>query len=362
MINKNSIIEISDLIQKYKQNIFWKSIKLKKIYDNFYKKIGKYPLYILREYKLLGSYSINTFLYDRRQFFKNYKKSLFSIIDKIFSDRKTIDLDTLKSELIHNVYYTFYKIIKSIIELDNMFLKSPKTIEDYYVYRGINFKDKELEMNMLKKLRKLKKGDTFSFENFLSTSLLNHTANDFLKSYFVKTKEARCCLFKIKINKDTRVLYLDSDLTGFQFLKNNHIDNDNNTNDNNYNISNLIPEYEILLPRSSLLKYINSYTISGKIPSKCTIKNIDKTEITDTMVYEFEMIGINANREKFNLKDLVDTKSIKKVFKNFNHIDFSISKYDLYNFSKKNNFKNLLKKYEKKSITKINSMIAHVRL
>lgn len=360
MINKNSIIEISDSIEKYKQKIFWKSVELKKIYDRFYKKIGKYAIYILNEYKLMGAYSINKFLYDRKQFFKNYKKSLFSIIDKIFSDRKTIDLDTLKSELINNVYYTFYKIIKSIIEIDNIFLKSPKMTEDCYVYRGINFKDKELEENMLNKLRKLKKGDTFSFENFLSTSLLNHTAHNFLKSYFTKTKEARCCLFKIKINKDTRVIYLDSNLTGFQFLKIKYTNGDENDNSNN--IYDFLSEYEVLLPRASLLKYINSYTISGKIPNKCTIHNIDKTEITDTMVYEFEMVGVDTNREKFNLKDFVDTKSIKKVFKNFNHINFSISKYDLYNFSKKKNFKELLKKYEKKSIIKINSMIADVRL
>jgi hypothetical protein len=62
-----------------------------------------------------------------------------------------------------HIFYTFYRIIKSIIELDEIFQKCPKTTEEYYVYRGIDFKDQQLEENMLNKLRKLKKGDIFSF-------------------------------------------------------------------------------------------------------------------------------------------------------------------------------------------------------
>lgn len=352
MINKKSIIEITDLIEEYKQTIYWKSLRLKNIYDKFYKNIGKYGLYILQDYKLVGYKMINSFLYDRQNFFTNYDKSLFSIIDNIFKKRKTIDITTLKSEFVNNIFYTFYRIIKSIIELDTIFTKCPKTTEEYYVYRGINFKDKELEENMLSKLRKLKKGDTFSFENYLSTSLLNDTALEFLESHFVDTKHAKCCLFRIRIPKKIRVLYLDSELTGFSMLKKEQI----NINDDDYPIY-LMSEYEIVLPRSCLLKYVNSYTINGKVPTVCSIKNLNKKKISDILVYDFEIIGINKEREKFNLNDFMNIKDIQKVFKSFNHINFKISKYDLYHFSKTTNIKNLLKNYEEKSISRINDMI-----
>ena len=348
MINKKSIIEITDLIEEYKQTIYWKSIKLKKIYDKFYNNIGKYGLYILEDYKLNGYEMINSFLYDRENFFINYEKSLFSIIDNIFKNRKTIDITTLKSEFVNNVFYTFYRLIKSIIELDTIFTKCPKTTEEYYVYRGINFKDKELEENMLDKLRKLKKGDTFSFENYLSTSLLNNTALEFLESHFVETKQAKCCLFRIRIPKKMRVLYLDTELTGFSILKRKH---------NEEHPVYLMSEYEIVLPRSCLLKYVNSYTINGKVPTVCSIKNLDKKKISDIYVYDFEMIGVDSDREKFNLKDFVNIKDIQKVFKSFHHINFKISKYDLYHFSKTTNIKDLLKNYEEKSVSRINDMI-----
>jgi len=350
MINKKSIIEITDLIEEYKQAIYWKSIKLKKIYDKFYNKIGRYGLYILQDYKLNGYKMINTFLYDRENFFINYDKSLFSIIDTIFKNRKTIDITTLKSEFVNNIFYTFYRIIKSIIELDEIFKKCPKTTEEYYVYRGIDFKDQKLEENMLSKLRKLNKGDIFSFENYLSTSLLNDQALEFLDSHFVETKKAKCCLFRIKIPKNAKVLYLDSELTVFSMLKQEH------KKGNDYPIY-LISEYEILLPRSCQLKYINSYTINGKVPTVCSIKNLDKKKISDILVYDFEMVNIDSNREKFDLKDFVNIKDIQKVFKTFNYMNFKVSKYDLYHFSKTANIKDLLKNYKKKSISRIDDII-----
>ncbi len=354
MINKKSIIEITDLIEEYKQAIYWKSLKLKKIYDKFYNKIGRYGLYILQDYKLTGYKMINIFLYDRETFFINYNKSLFSIIDDIFKNRKTIDITTLKTNFVNNIYYTLYRIIKSIIEIDKIFKKCPKTTEEYYVYRGIDFKDEKLEENMLNKLRKLKKGDIFSFNNYLSTSLLNDQALNFLDSHFVETKKAKCCLFRIKIPKNARVLYLDSDLTVFYMLRQKR--NDIDSNINNYPVY-LISEYELLLPRSCQLKYINSYTIKGKVPTVCSIKNLDKKLISDIYVYDFEMIGVDNNREKFDLKNFVNIKDIQKVFKSFNHMNFKISKYDLYHFSKTTNINDLLKNYEKNSIHRIDYMI-----
>jgi hypothetical protein len=69
------------------------------------------------------------------------------------------------------------------------------------------------------------------------------------------------------------------------------------------------------------------------------------------------MIGVDNDREKFNLKDFVNIKDIQKVFKTFNYMNFKISKYDLYHFSKTTNIKDLLKNYEEKSISRIDDMI-----
>lgn len=206
---------------------------------------------------------MNLFLYNRKGFFNEYKKSLFDTIDEIFNNKKTIDILNLKKKIVKNIYTFYLNMIKNISILDDLFKIAPKINNEIIVYRGINFIDQKLEQAMVSKLRSLKKGDTYSFENFLSTSLLNNAALDFLQSHFVDVKEAKCCLFKINVPKHTRILYLDSDYFGFKTLFSN-------------NKINLYSEYEVLLPRSCLLKFIKSYTISGKIPYSCSIENIKK--------------------------------------------------------------------------------------
>ena len=84
----NSILELTNLVDQYKQDIFWKSQELKTKYDNFYKKQDKYALYILSDYKLLGYLDINEFLYNRKSFFEHFRKNLFVVIDSIFADKK----------------------------------------------------------------------------------------------------------------------------------------------------------------------------------------------------------------------------------------------------------------------------------
>lgn len=69
------------------------------------------------------------------------------------------------------------------------------------------------------------------------------------------------------------------------------------------------------------------------------------------------MVNIDSNREKFDLKDFVNIKDIQKVFKTFNYMNFKVSKYDLYHFSKTANIKDLLKNYKKKSISRIDDII-----
>lgn len=336
-MENGSAIELTDMIEKYKQDIFWKSQKLKKKFDKFYEKLNEeYILYLLMDYKSLGSFEINTFLYDRKLFFSEYRKSLFLIIDNIYKTKKSLDKNNLKSEIINNIYYSFFRIIKNITVLDDLFMKAPKTSEKLTVYRGMKFISPKLEAKMVSQLTNLKKGDHFIFKNYLSTSLLNQVALDFLESYFTEKKEAKCCLFKINIPKNTRLIYLDSDLTGFKFLK---------TKNNEDVRQILFSEYEILLPRSSKLRFEKRYNISGKVPMSCKLENIKKGQITDIIVYEMTYVDIDKKREQFS----TNPENIKDFLKDLHHISLDVSKYDLLQYSKGKNVKQMLRKFESQS-------------
>jgi len=335
----NSILELTNLVDQYKQDIFWKSQDLKIKYDNFYKKQDKYALYILSDYKLLGYIDINEFLYNRKSFFEHFRKNLFVVIDSIFADKKKIDKDDLKKGIINNVYYGFYKIIKSITVLDDLFMKAPTLDETSWVYRGMNFLDPYMEQKLMEKLRKLEKGDEIIFENYLSTSLTNYTAMDFISSQFTNKVEAKCCLFKIKIPKSQRVLYLDSNLTGFHFLK--------QLGDRKESVT--ISEYEILLPRSSRLKFVKTFTIAGKVPYSCTLQNLKKGDITDILVYQFDFVGVDKNREKFDDEKSLEQEYMKEILKDLNYVDLEITKYDLNYYSKLKDTKTIIRKFDKES-------------
>jgi hypothetical protein len=342
----DSIIDLTNAMQKYKQEIFWKSQELKKKFDKFYEKQDEYSLYLLTDYKSLGSFEINTFLYDRKLFFSEYRKSLFLMLDNIFRGKKALENEKIKTDIINNIYFSFYRIVKSITTLDELFRRAPKLEDNMMVYRGVRFSTPKLESKMLSKLSKLKRGDNFIFENFLSTSLLNQTAIDFLESQFTNDKKPRCCLFKIKIPKNTRVIYLDTDLTGFKFLK------PNKSVDDVRQI--LFSEYEILLPRSTLLKFEKKYAISGKVPTSCKLDDIKKGCISDIQVYEFEVKGVNPDREVFSAKKAIDPEYLKNIMKDLHHISFDVSKYDLLQYSKGKNISETLKKLELDSRKRMN--------
>jgi len=326
-----SLIELTNSIEKIKQEIFWKSRQFKKKYEDYYEKQDKYAIYLLSDYKMLGYIEINTFLYDRKLYFAELRKNLFTVIDRIFEKKKKLGKEELKQDFVDNIYYTFYKIIKSIIVIDGLFKNAPKLDEDIYVYRGVSFLDPYYEKQMTEKLKSLRKGQSFSFENYLSTTLMNSVAmDDFILSGFAKNNEPKCCLFKIFLPKGSRILYLDSKQTGFGNNKNNKVQ--------------LLSEYEVLLPRSSLLKFIKSYTISGKIPRSCTLEELQSGKINDILVYEFKYIGIDPNREKFS--DDINNDYFKNFIKDFNYISFDVSKYDLTPYQDKKNIKKIIDNFD----------------
>jgi len=336
-----SIIELTDLIQKYKQEVFWESEKLKKKFNVFYKKQSKDNLGILSDYKTNGHIDINTFLFDRKIFFSENPRSLFEILDIIYKNNKKFDKQKIKMELLNYIYVIIYNIIKNIIELDKFFIKAPNTDDDVIVYRGMKFANKIIEEKITKSLTKLKKGDTYIFKNYLSTSLLNETALNFLESHFTEDKDPKCCLIKIIIPKHTKILYLDTNLIINYRIK---LREANRNRDEKLLIN--ASEYEILLPRGSLLKFINSYTISGKMPHSCKINEIKKGHISDILVYEFEMVGIDPKRELFSLNKIKDSEYIEKIIKDIIDIQFYVSKYQLLYQLKTKNFSSVIKKYK----------------
>ena len=103
-------------------------------------------------------------------------------------------------------------------------------------------------------------------------------------------------------------------------------------------------EYEVLLPRASVLRFIQSHVISGGLPETCQLSNVKKGKINDIFVYEFEYIEIDKNRESFNLKKMKDAAYIEKLMQDIINIDFFLTKYDLLYQLKKKNIETIIRK------------------
>ena len=321
-----SIIELTDLIQLYKQEIFWESEKLKKKFNAFYKKQPIESLEKLKDYKIYGYILINVFLYNRKILFSNNPISIDNVLMSIFEKYKKMDRIQVRNEFLGYIFEIIYKIIESITEIDKLFKISPKTNKDMIVYRGINFENRYMEEKISASLLKLKKDDLYTFPNYLSTSLLNDYALKFLDSKFINKSNTKpkCCFFKIIIPKNTRILYMDTNI--IQNIRFPTISDKRRIQDD---IILAALEYEVLLPRSSVLKYIKRDIINGGIPKTCKISNINKGKINNIYIYEFEYITVDKNREQFNLKKMDNPEYIEKLMQEIINIDFYFRKDDL---------------------------------
>jgi hypothetical protein len=315
-----SVIELMDLIQKYKQEIFWESEKIKKKFSVFYKKQPIESIEKLKDYKIYGHINLNIFLFNRKILFKNNPISFDDVLDKIYKKYKKMDRIQIRIEILEYIFKFIYNIIESIILIDKLFKIAPKTDKNLIVYRGLNIEDEYMEDKMSASLLKLKKGDLYIFPNYLSTSLLNDYALKFLGSKFINKSDniPGCCFFKIIIPKNTRILYMDTDI--IQNLR---------FHSNQIVLGGI--EYEVLLPRSSVLKFIKRYIISGVVPQTCEISNINKGKINDIYVYEFEYISVDKDRETFNLKKMNNHEYLEKILKNIDNINLYITKDNLIN-------------------------------
>lgn len=337
-----SIIELTDLIQKYKQEIFWESEKLKTKFNEFYKNQPIESLEKLKDYKIFGHIDLNVFLYNRKLLFSENPRSLDDILSSIFSSHKKMDREQIKKEIINHIFMVIYNIAESIVQIDNLFKYSPKIDKDIIVYRGLNFENKQMEEKISANLLKLKKGDLYTFPNYLSTSLMNDTALRFLKSKFTNKSNSKpkCCFFKIIIPKNTRILYLDTNI--IQSIRMPFISDERRKRDDHIMLEAL--EYEVLLPRSSILRFIQSNIISGGLPETCQLSNVKKGKINDIFVYEFEYIEIDKNRESFNLKKMKDIEYVEKLMKDIVNIELFLTKYEIFYQLKKKNIESIIRK------------------
>jgi hypothetical protein len=321
-----SIIELTDLIQKYKQEIFWESEKLKKKFNKFYKKQPIESLEKLRYYKDFGYIFINIFLYNRKILFSDNPLSIDDILKKIFEKYKKMDRIQIRNEFLDYIFNIIYKIVESITQIDKLFKIAPKTEKDLIVYRGINFENRQIEEKISTSLLKLNKGDTYIFPNYLSTSLLNDYALKFLESKFINKSNTKpkCCFFKIIIPKNTKILYMDTNI-----IKNIRFPDILSKRKIRDDIILSALEYEVLLPRSSVLKFIKRDIISGGIPKTCEISDINKGKINNIYVYEFEYISIDKNREKFNINQMKNPEYFEKLTQEIINIELYFRKNDL---------------------------------
>jgi hypothetical protein len=237
-----------------------------------------------------------------------------------------MDKIQVRNQFLDYIYEIIYKIVESITQIDKLFKISPKTDKDIIVYRGINFENRYMEDKISGSLLKLKKGESYIFPNYLSTSLLNDYALKFLDSKFINKSNTKpkCCFFKIIIPKNTRILYMDANI-----IQNIRFPNISDKRRFKNDIILAALEYEVLLPRSSILKFIKRDIISGGIPKTCEISDINKGKINNIYVYEFEYITVDKNREQFNMKKMNNPEYIEKLMQEIINIDFYFRKDDL---------------------------------
>lgn len=337
-----SIIELTDLIQKYKQEIFWESEKLKKNFNAFYKNQPIESLEKLKDYKIFGHIDLNVFLYNRKILFSDNPRSLDNVLSFIFSNHKKLDREQIRKAILNHIFMIIYNIVESITQIDQLFKIAPKTDKDIIVYRGLNFENRIMEERMSASLLKLKKGDLYTFPNYLSTSLLNDTALSFLESKFTNKSDSKpkCCFFKIIIPKNTRILYLDTNI--ISNIRIPFVSDERRKRDDQLMLKGL--EYEVLLPRASTLRFIQSHIISGGLPNSCQLSDVKKGKINDIYVYEFEFIEIDKNRESFNLKKMKEAGYIEKLMNDIVNIEFFLTKYDLLYQLKKKNIEAIIRK------------------
>ena len=307
-MKRDKLIDLKSQTIQYQKKLVVEAVKFTKKYDSFYNKLDKEKLKILNDYKYYLYEELNIFLFNREFFLKDYTISLFDITSDIFNNKK-LSKDEFEKKLYNYILNKFKSLINFVTIFDSIFKISPKLKGHITVYRGITIENNK--STLISELKDLKCSNTIHFPNYLSTSLMEFIARDFLIRN--KGDNFEHYLFKIRIPKNFRVLYLDT------FKINLNIKFKKNKEEN----KKFYPEYEVLLPRSCVLKYKNNYEVPMNIPYYFNKNILNKIDNDIINVYEFELVEIKKDKEKIGLDN------IKNVLKDWKKTYFKVSKRDL---------------------------------
>lgn len=236
-------------------------------YNEIYKNFIKEERDVLTFYKGPGYVYINNLLIHNYLDFSNIQQILKKMLKEILPPNENINLEII-------IYYS-YKLLTDKIKILDGIINKYKIKNELIVYRG---------MKCDGLFSRLKINDTFTFKNFLSTSLdINVPIELFAKD----------CLLELTLPKETPICYLNWNVDNLKNLLNQDIQG------SEFEIL-LGRNYEFKLTKISKLK-IKDYNITWK---KIKNKKYRKKEID---VYHFTFIKINHT--KFSFKNLINKSS-----------------------------------------------------
>jgi hypothetical protein len=236
-------------------------------YNEIYKKLSKEERDVLTFYKGRGYVNINKLLIHNFLDFSYVQHILKKMLKEILPPNENVSLEII-------IYYS-YKLLTDKIKILDGIINKYKTKNELIVYRGMKCDDL---------FSRLKINDTFTFKNFLSTSLdINVPIEGFTND----------CLLELTLPKETPICYLNWNVNNLKNLLNQDIQG------SEFEIL-LGRNYEFKLTKISKLK-IKDYNITWK---KIKNKKFRKKEID---VYHFTFVKINHT--KFSFKNLIKHSS-----------------------------------------------------
>ena len=236
-------------------------------YNEIYKNLTTEERDVLTFYKGMGFENINNLLIHNYLDFSNVQHILKKMLKEILPPNENINLEII-------IYYS-YKLLTDRIKILDGIINKYKTKNELIVYRG---------MKCDGLFSRLKINDTFTFKNFLSTSLDINVPIEFF---------ANDCLLELTLPKETPICYLNWNVDNLKNLLNQDIQG------SEFEIL-LGRNYEFKLTKISKLK-IKDYNITWK---KIKNKKFRKKEID---VYHFKFVKINHT--KFSFKNLINKSS-----------------------------------------------------
>lgn len=177
----------------------------------FYGKCSEEELNALKYYKSVGVYFMTAYLLNEKlpDNLKQipFPKFQYNYVNTCLNIKTPNDTDIPISNVKEYIEDYINLQIKQIRIMDGLFAKKDitKLNEQIILYRGMECNGKDT----------MKVNDTFTFKNFISTSLDRTISEMFLSSYNVYTGKHKC-LFVLKNLKDIPYLYLQPYMGTFQ--------------------------------------------------------------------------------------------------------------------------------------------------